>query len=178
MAVAALLLHSVPVFSQEEVGPQQAAEQEEAKGGNYEQCAAFRSDIDADLGEVLQAGCEPTLEQMSALMDNPIGNVAMMFNQVDAYKMEDPISGTTANQFNYMALFQFPVFPWTRARLMTLIPLLLQELMTITVPALGTILSPTQAMACPCLSTCSTVVRPALATPTTSVYSPPMTRSS
>jgi hypothetical protein len=108
MAVAALLLHSVPVFSQEEVGPQQAAEQEEAKGGNYEQCAAFRSDIDADLGEVLQAGCEPTLEQMSALMDNPIGNVAMMFNQVDAYKMEDPISGTTANQFNYMALFQFP----------------------------------------------------------------------
>ena len=55
-----------------------------------EQCLAFARDIDADLGEVLRAGCEPTLEQMSALMDNPLGNVAMFFNQFDYYRMESP----------------------------------------------------------------------------------------
>lgn len=37
-----------------------------------EQCRAFAQDINADLGEVLKAGCEPTLAQMSALMDNPL----------------------------------------------------------------------------------------------------------
>jgi hypothetical protein len=76
--------------------------------GNYEVCARYRADLDADLGAVLRAGCEPTLAQMSALMDNPIGNVAMMFNQVDAYSMEEPGTGTTEDQFNYMMLFQFP----------------------------------------------------------------------
>jgi hypothetical protein len=75
---------------------------------NYAVCAAFRNDVDADLGKVLKAGCEPTLAQMSALMDNPIGNVAMMFNQVDYYRMEEPISGRKQTQGNYMALFQFP----------------------------------------------------------------------
>ena len=43
------------------------------------QCAAFQADRDADVGEILRAGCEPTLAQMSALMDNPLGNVAMLF---------------------------------------------------------------------------------------------------
>ena len=57
---------------------------------------------------MLRAGCEPTLAQMSALMDNPIGNVAMMFNQFDSYNIEDPESGTDEFQHNYMMLFQFP----------------------------------------------------------------------
>jgi hypothetical protein len=52
-----------------------------------EECLAFEKDIDADLGDVLKAGCEPTLAQMSALMDNPLGNVAMLFTQFDYYKM-------------------------------------------------------------------------------------------
>ena len=77
-------------------------------GGISERCLAFRDDVDADLGEVMRAGCEPTLAQMSALMDNPIGNVAMMFNQVDAYRMEEPDSGIKEDQYNYMMLFQFP----------------------------------------------------------------------
>ncbi|MEP5765951.1 MAG: hypothetical protein ABJ308_15250 [Halieaceae bacterium] len=81
---------------------------EEERADNYEVCAAFRADIDADLGKVLRAGCEPTLAQMSALMDNPIGNVAMLFNQVDAYRMEEPESGTSKDQYNYMLLAQFP----------------------------------------------------------------------
>ena len=33
----------------------------EEKADNYEVCAAFRADRDADLGAVLKAGCEPTL---------------------------------------------------------------------------------------------------------------------
>jgi hypothetical protein len=84
--------------------PESSAE----SGGISERCLALRDDIDADLGEVMRAGCEPTLAQMSALMDNPIGNVAMMFNQVDAYRMEEPDSGIKEDQYNYMMLFQFP----------------------------------------------------------------------
>jgi len=86
--------------------PAEAASEE--KADHYQVCAAFRIDPDADLGQVLKAGCEPTLAQMSALMDNPIGNVAMMFNQFDSYRMEEPISGRKQTQGNYMALLQFP----------------------------------------------------------------------
>ena len=105
-----VLLIATPICAQESMGPEGPAApvEEEGKGDNYEACAAFRADIDADLGEVLSAGCEPTLAQMSALMDNPIGNVAMLFNQVDAYRMKEPESGTTENQYNYMLLAQFP----------------------------------------------------------------------
>jgi hypothetical protein len=78
------------------------------KVDNYEVCAAFQADRDADLGEVLKAGCEPTLAQMSALMDNPIGNVAMLFNQYDGYNIKDPDSGRDKLQHNYMLLAQFP----------------------------------------------------------------------
>ena len=50
-----------------ENGPEPAgAEPEKEKGGNYEVCAAYRADVDADLGEVLQAGCEPTLAQTAS----------------------------------------------------------------------------------------------------------------
>ena len=110
ICLPAAMIFTGGVLAQETFGPEEEStgEVEEVQASNYELCQKYRADIDADLGEVLRAGCEPTLAQMSALMDNPIGNVAMMFNQVDGYKMEDPISGTTANQFNYMALFQFP----------------------------------------------------------------------
>jgi len=106
----AVLLIAMPAIAQELSGPEgpSVAIEEKEKDSNYEQCAAFRADIDADLGEVLRAGCEPTLAQMSALMDNPIGNVAMMFNQYDAYNIEEPESGTDEFQHNYMMLFQFP----------------------------------------------------------------------
>ena len=87
---------------------QQSAAANEEPADNYEKCAAFRADRDADLGEVLKAGCEPTLAQMSALMDNPIGNVAMLFNQYDAYKIKEPDSGLDEFQHNYMLLLQFP----------------------------------------------------------------------
>ena len=73
-----------------------------------EQCLAFASDPDADLGEVLRAGCEPTLGQMSALMDNPLGNVAMWINQYDSYHMRNDANGAEEIQGNYMGILQFP----------------------------------------------------------------------
>ena len=71
-------------------------------------CAAFAKDVNADLGEVISAGCEPTLAQMSALMDNPLGNVAMLFTQFDLYKMENPTNNKEANKGVYTGIFQFP----------------------------------------------------------------------
>ena len=72
------------------------------------QCAAFEADPRADVGDVIRAGCTPTTAQMSALMDNPLGNVAMFFNQFDIYQLKDPESGRTEDKYNYMALLQFP----------------------------------------------------------------------
>jgi len=72
------------------------------------QCAAFQADRDADVGEILRAGCEPTLAQMSALMDNPLGNVAMLFTQFDLYQLKDPNTGRTEDKYNYMGIAQFP----------------------------------------------------------------------
>ena len=78
-------------------------------GDNYNpRCAELRADLNADLGEVLRAGCEPTLGQMSALMDNPVGNVAMLFNQFDTYGLENPENKESENKHNYMLLAQFP----------------------------------------------------------------------
>ncbi|MEA2078602.1 MAG: hypothetical protein U9P00_01860 [Pseudomonadota bacterium] len=73
-----------------------------------EQCLAFAKDPDADLGEVINAGCKPTLGQMSALMDNPLGNVAMWFNQYDSYHMRNDANGEDAIQGNFMGILQFP----------------------------------------------------------------------
>ncbi|MDH3934658.1 MAG: hypothetical protein OEU62_05785, partial [Gammaproteobacteria bacterium] len=78
------------------------------EGAQSEQCLAFASDPDADLGEVLRAGCKPTLGQMSALMDNPLGNVAMLFNQYDSYHLKNDANGEEAIQGNFMGIFQFP----------------------------------------------------------------------
>jgi hypothetical protein len=45
---------------------------------------------------------------MSALMDNPLGNVAMLFTQFDYYKMENPENDRTAYKSVYTGIFQFP----------------------------------------------------------------------
>ena len=74
------------------------------------ECRAFRADAGADLGDVMRAGCEPSLAQMSALMDNPLGNVAMWINQVDWFRLDnDQNSRSAEDQVNYMGIFQFPV---------------------------------------------------------------------
>jgi len=73
-----------------------------------EECKAFAADPNADVGDIMRAGCKPTVGQMSALMDNPLGNVAMLFTQVDWYVKKEPISGREDMQINYMGIAQFP----------------------------------------------------------------------
>jgi hypothetical protein len=81
-----------------------------APGEISAECRAFRADVNADLGDVMRAGCEPTLAQMSALMDNPLGNVAMWINQVDWLRLDnDQNTRSAEDQVNYTGIFQFPV---------------------------------------------------------------------
>ena len=82
-------------------------EKEKAKTGGAD-CARFARQAEPDMGEMLRAGCQPSTAQMSALMDNPLGNVAMLFTQFDLYRMENPLNGKSANKGNYMGIAQFP----------------------------------------------------------------------
>jgi hypothetical protein len=87
---------------------QAPAESTDEKASMSRECEAFALDPGADVGDVMRAGCEPTLAQMSALMDNPLGNVAMLFTQFDWTRMENQDNGETANKGNYMGIAQFP----------------------------------------------------------------------
>jgi hypothetical protein len=83
-------------------------EKDEADAPLSEECEAFALDRDANVGDIIRAGCQPTTAQMSALMDNPLGNVAMLFTQFDLVRMKNPDNGKTANKGNYMGIAQFP----------------------------------------------------------------------
>ena len=74
------------------------------------ECIAFRQDVFADVGTVLAAGCKPTTDQMSRLMDNPLGSVAMWINQLDVIPLtNDAIDPDHSEIYtNYMGIFQFP----------------------------------------------------------------------
>jgi len=86
-----------------------AQESDEAPGEPPSaECQAFAADPDADVGDIMRAGCKPTLGQMAALMDNPLGNVAMLFTQFDWYVKKDPVTGREDMQGNYMGIAQFP----------------------------------------------------------------------
>ncbi|MGI9318413.1 MAG: hypothetical protein ACR2QW_13875 [bacterium] len=86
----------------------QTTETEEDQAPVSEECLAFAADPNADVGDVMRAGCEPTLAQMAALMDNPLGNVAMLFTQFDGYNLENPTNGQDAEQYVYTGIAQFP----------------------------------------------------------------------
>ena len=101
------LVHDIPDLG-EPLHLVQADSEAGDQPAQSEQCLAFASDPDADLGEVLRAGCKPTLAQMSALMDNPLGNVAMLFNQYDSYHLRNDANGKEAIQGNFMGILQFP----------------------------------------------------------------------
>jgi len=71
-------------------------------------CSKLVADPDVTVGEILRAGCEPTTAQMSALMDNPVGNVAMWWNQIDYYGVENPKFNKSDHKTNYMGIIQWP----------------------------------------------------------------------
>jgi hypothetical protein len=82
-----------------------AGEEEELS----QECIALREDDFADVGHVLRAGCQPTTAQMSRLMDNPLGNVAMWINQLDVMTLNnDQVDRSAEVMTNYMGIFQFP----------------------------------------------------------------------
>jgi hypothetical protein len=73
------------------------------------ECIRMQKDVNADLGKQNEMGCPPSLEQMAALMDNPVGNIAMLFTQFDFYKMtNDNITDESATKSQYMGIAQFP----------------------------------------------------------------------
>lgn len=72
------------------------------------ECIEWRKKPDMDIGVMLRAGCEPTIGQMSALMDNPLGNVAMLFTQIDITRLENPKFDESDYKYNYMGIAQFP----------------------------------------------------------------------
>ncbi len=71
-------------------------------------CKAFAADPNANIGVIIKAGCKPSLAQMSALMDNPLGNVAMLFTQFDFTKLENKAFGVQKEQYLYTGIAQFP----------------------------------------------------------------------
>jgi hypothetical protein len=77
-------------------------------GGDPEKCMALKADPDADVGVVIKAGCKPSLAQMSALMDNPLGNVAMLFTQFDWTRLKNESFDRQEDQYLYTGIFQFP----------------------------------------------------------------------
>jgi hypothetical protein len=87
-------------------GPSVASAEEEMTP----ECTAFRADINANIGDIMRAGCEPTLGQMSKLMDNPIGNVAMWINQVDLFDLTNDEINKNRDEYqvNYMGIIQVP----------------------------------------------------------------------
>jgi len=79
-----------------------------SEDGESGECAAFAADPDADVGDIIRADCKPTTAQMSKLMDNPLGNVAMLWNQFDFVRLKNPENDKTAYKGNYMGIAQFP----------------------------------------------------------------------
>ena len=81
----------------------------EAKPELSAECLQMQRDLDADLAEQNEKGCPPSLAQMSKLMDNPLGNVAMLFTQFDFYKMtSENFTDQSENKSQYMGIAQFP----------------------------------------------------------------------
>ncbi len=76
--------------------------------GDPAKCRVFQDNPSADIGEIIRAGCKPSIAQMSALMDNPLGNVAMLFTQFDWSRLRNDSNGKEADQYLYTGIAQFP----------------------------------------------------------------------
>ncbi len=76
--------------------------------GDPAKCRVFQDNPSADIGDIIRAGCKPSIAQMSALMDNPLGNVAMLFTQFDWSRLENDSNGKTADQYLYTGIAQIP----------------------------------------------------------------------
>ncbi len=103
--------HKLPALGELQDGmyvAQADIEKADAKEGVPEHCSKWADAGPDAIGDIIKDGCQPNTAQMSALMDNPLGNVAMLFTQFDLVRMKNPSNGKTANKGNYMGIAQFP----------------------------------------------------------------------
>ncbi|MDB6143543.1 MAG: hypothetical protein JWP80_2587 [Pseudomonas sp.] len=79
-----------------------------AAKGDPETCHQLQQNFDIDLKEVVKAGCDPSSEQISKLMDNPVGNLVLLFNEYDYTALKGP----NTNGTRYLGKYSFmPTFP-------------------------------------------------------------------
>ncbi|WP_420800931.1 hypothetical protein [Pseudomonas cavernicola] len=80
----------------------------QAATADAETCQQLQQNFDIDLKEVVKAGCKPSDQQISKLMDNPVGNLVLLFNQYDYTALKGPNSNGT----RYLGRYSFmPTFP-------------------------------------------------------------------
>jgi len=89
-------------------GEQLGEAQADADPATSEKCLALMQDINADMGELLGAGCKPSNAQMAKLMDNPLGSLAAFVNQFDVTQLKNPNTGKTETKGLYTGILQFP----------------------------------------------------------------------
>lgn len=72
-------------------------------------CTALLARDDIDLDQVVDAGCELTAEQISRLMDNPVGELVSVPIQYDRVTVEEPVFGTDQTIETLKVIPTFPV---------------------------------------------------------------------
>jgi hypothetical protein len=72
-------------------------------------CAALQEDLFADLKQVVKAGCTPSQAQIAKLLDNPVGNFAMISIQYDAVQIEGARVDRTETLHRLQAVPMFPL---------------------------------------------------------------------
>lgn len=80
-----------------------------AQSDDQVDCAELMARVDVDLDQVVDAGCELSAEQISRLMDNPVGELVSVPFQYDALTVEDPVFGTVQTIQTLKIIPTFPV---------------------------------------------------------------------
>ncbi|QYN04417.1 transporter [Pseudomonas protegens] len=107
LALCSTLLGSLAALANELPALGEDGKRPAAKG-DPETCRQLQENFDIDLKQVVKAGCEPSTEQIAKLMDNPVGNLVLLFNQFDYTALKGPHSNGT----RYLGKYSFmPTFP-------------------------------------------------------------------
>ncbi|MFJ3115937.1 hypothetical protein ACIPI6_05310 [Pseudomonas protegens] len=107
LALCSTLLGSLAALANELPALGEDGKRPAAKG-DPETCRQLQENFDIDLKQVVKAGCEPSTEQIAKLMDNPVGNLVLLFNQFDYTAVKGPHSNGT----RYLGKYSFmPTFP-------------------------------------------------------------------
>ena len=72
-------------------------------------CAAMLADDETSLDDVVDAGCKLTADQISRLMDNPVGEMVTVPVQYDRVTVKEPVFGTKQDIETVNVIPTFPV---------------------------------------------------------------------